>query len=98
MAGKSITATTYSTADCTSAISRTLTFSSGACGASQYYGFGQEIVAYVAPVSITNTPIAAVIVAPTLQSTLPVIRLPTSAPTLAFSSKLPRAPIVDPVM
>ena len=56
MTGKTITATTYSTTDCTGPLSRVLTFTSGACGASQYYGFGQEIVTYVAPVSITPEP------------------------------------------
>ena len=51
MTGKTITAKTYSTADCSGAILKTLTFSSGACVASTLYNSGQETVTYVAPVA-----------------------------------------------
>ena len=56
MTGKYITVTIYSTADCSGPLSGVLTYTSGACGASQYFGFGQETVTYVAPISITPEP------------------------------------------
>ena len=92
MTGKTITAKTYSTADCTGAISQTLTFSSGACGASTLYGSGQETVTYVAPVSNTIAPTAAVTLAPT------ATRVPTAALSLAPTSKQTQVPSIKPAV
>ena len=92
MTGKTITATTYSTTDCTGPLSRVLTFTSGACGASQYYGFGQEIVTYVAPVSITPVPTVALTLAPT------ATRSPTAALTLATTLKPTQVSSTEPTM
>ena len=106
MTGKTITATTYSTTDCSGPLSRVLTFTSGACGASQYYGFGQEIVTYVAPASTTPVPTVALTLAPTATrsptATLTLAptatRSPTAALTLATTLKPTQAPSTEPTM